>query len=189
MNVAVTRAAEGFPRRAFTVEDIRRMIDAGVIGEDERFELIEGEIVPMSPKHDPHERIKVAFAIAISRRLPDDLWLGIEGTIYLAERTFVEPDLCIFRRELKIQEVKGADLLLVVEVADSSLAFDIGTKARLYASYGARELWVVNAQSLVTAVHTGPTANGWTSVREVGPTDFLQLAAVPGFTFRLADVD
>ena len=57
MNVTVTRAAEGFPRRAFTVEDIRRMIDAGVIGEDERFELIEGEIVPMSPKHDPHERI------------------------------------------------------------------------------------------------------------------------------------
>jgi hypothetical protein len=63
MNVAITRAAEGFPRRAFTVDDIRRMIDAQIIGEDEKFELIEGEIVMMASKGIAHEGIKSALNV------------------------------------------------------------------------------------------------------------------------------
>jgi hypothetical protein len=70
MNVAVTTAAEGFPRRAFTAEDIARVIDAGIIGEDEKFELVEGEIVMMAAKGLAHERVKSALTIAVSRALP-----------------------------------------------------------------------------------------------------------------------
>ena len=55
MNIALTRATDGLPRRAFTVDDIRRMVEAGVLGEDERFELIEGEIVVMSAKGYAHD--------------------------------------------------------------------------------------------------------------------------------------
>jgi Uma2 family endonuclease len=189
MNVAWTRAAEGLPRRAFSVADVRRMIEAGVIREDEKFELIEGEIVPVSPTHDPHERIKSALVLAIAPRLPADLWFGVESSIYLAERTFVDPDLCIYRRELKSHDVKGPDLLLVVEVADTSLAYDLGTKARLYASYGVQELWVVNAQTHFTSVHTGPTATGWASIRQVAPTEWLSMTALPGLGLRIADIE
>jgi hypothetical protein len=71
MSVAVTRAAEGFPRRAFTVEDVARMIDAGVLGEDEKFELVEGAIVMMPAKGIAHERIKSPLTIAVARALPD----------------------------------------------------------------------------------------------------------------------
>jgi hypothetical protein len=70
MSAVWTRAAEGFPRRAFTVADVRRMIDAGVLGEEEKFELIHGEIVPAPPSRDPHERIKSALVAAITRWLP-----------------------------------------------------------------------------------------------------------------------
>lgn len=164
------------------------MIDAGVLGQDEKFELIEGEIVPVSPSHDPHERIKTALIRAISRWLPDDLWFGTESSIYLAEKTFVEPDLCIFRNELKSHDVKGSDLLLVIEVADSSLTFDRGTKALLYASHGARELWVIDVATKVTSVHTGPTGVGWTSVREVLPTETLRATAVPELEISIADL-
>lgn len=164
------------------------MIEAGVIGEDEKFELIEGEIVPVSPSHDPHERVKSALIVAIARRLPDDLWLSVESSIYLAERTFVEPDLCIYDRRLMLEDVKGPDLMLVIEVADSTLAFDLGPKAQLYASYGAQELWVVNARTRTTTVHTGPTATGWASVREVASTDALPIAALPGLILTLADL-
>jgi len=181
MNVAWTRAAEGLPRRAFTVADVRRMIDAGVLGEAEKFELIEGEIVPMSPSYDPHERMKTALILAISAWLPDGFWFGSESSIYLAEKTFVEPDLCIFREELKSHEVKGSDLFLVIEVADSSLAFDRGTKALLYASHGVRELWVVDVASKITSVHTGPTGVGWANVREVLPNETLRASALPNF--------
>ena len=188
MNVAWTRAAEGFPRRAFTVADVQRMIEAGILGEEERFELIKGEIVPMSPSHDLHERLKSALILAVTRWLPDNLWFGVESSIYLSEKTFVEPDLCIFRKELKSHDVKGADLLLVIEVADSSLEFDRGTKALLYASHGARELWVIDAATKVTSVHTGPTGVGWTNVREVQQIKTLRAALLPNFELRIADL-
>jgi Putative restriction endonuclease len=98
MNVAVTTAAEGFPRRALTVDDISRMIAAGVIHEDEKFELIEGEIVMMAAKGIAHERIKSALTVAISRALPDDLTIGVEATLRLTNMIRVEPDVAVFPR-------------------------------------------------------------------------------------------
>ena len=100
MNVAVTTAAEGFPRRAFSVEDISRMIEAGVIHEDEKFELIEGEIVMMAAKGIAHERIKSALTVAISRALPDGLTIGVETTLQLTNMIMLEPDVAFFPKEL-----------------------------------------------------------------------------------------
>src|ERR1700693_937294 len=100
MNVAATTAAEGFPRRAFTVEDISRMIEAGVIREDEKFELIEGEIVMMAAKGVAHERIKSALNIAVVRALPDHLTIGVEITLQLTDTVMLEPDIAVFPKEL-----------------------------------------------------------------------------------------
>jgi hypothetical protein len=72
MNIALTLPAEELPpHRAFTVEDIRRMVDAGVIREDEKIELIEGDIFMMSPKSMTHENIKNALTLALARAVPD----------------------------------------------------------------------------------------------------------------------
>jgi len=131
--------------------------------------------------------LKSAPILALAPRLPDDLWFGVESSIYLSDKTFVEPDLCIFRRELKSHDVKGPDLLLVIEVADSSLTFDRGTKALLCASSSVRELWVIDA-TRVTSVHTGPTGVGWSNVREVLLTETLRAAALPGLEVRVADL-
>ena len=87
MRANVTRAAEGFDRRSFTVSEILRMQDAGIISDDENFELIEGEIVPMQAKTHVHELIKSAQNIAIVRALPERLWLGVESTMYLSVDT------------------------------------------------------------------------------------------------------
>ena len=84
MNIAVTRAADGLPRRAFTVEDIHRMIEAGIFSEDERFELIEGDLVMMSPKHVAHERIKHLLNMALVRAAPAGTFVGIAATLQLA---------------------------------------------------------------------------------------------------------
>src|SRR5271157_4369064 len=115
MRAKVTRAAEGFDRRSFTVAEILRMQDAGIISEEENFELIEGEIVPMQAKTHIHELIKSALNLAIARALPDRLWLGVETTIYLSANTFVE--LVVYPRGIKLEEVKGSDILLAIEVA------------------------------------------------------------------------
>jgi len=183
----LTRAAEGFSRRAFTVDEIIAMQDAGIISEDENFELIEGEIVPMGPKYSAHERIKSKMVMGLSRACPPDLIVGIETSIFLSANTFVEPDISLYPERLRSQEVRGPDVLLAVEVAASSLAYDLDLKARLYARHGLREYWVVDAGSRTVWIHTGPSETGWASVVRKAPDDVLSCAAAPDFRFRLAE--
>ena len=96
MNVRVTKGAEGLERRAFTVDEIWRMVETGIIAPEERFELIEGELVPMSPKGPVHETVKSALAIALAKALPETLSIFIETTLELSDMTFVEPDLGVY---------------------------------------------------------------------------------------------
>ena len=188
MRASVTRAAEGLDRRAFTVDEILRMQEAGIIAEDENFELIEGEIVPMQAKTHAHELLKSALNMALVPAIPRTLWLGVETTIYLTPNTFVEPDLAIYPRGLKLESVKGSDIVLAIEVALTSLAYDRGLKSRLYARHGVHEFWVVDAAERRTFVHTRPSGEAWGSLIERGPTDTLSHPALPGFAIRLADV-
>lgn len=188
MRASVTRAAEGFDRRAFTVDEILRMQAAGIISEDENFELIEGEIVPMQAKSHVHELIKSALNIGIARALPNDLWLGVELTIYLNAQTFVEPDLVVYRRGLKLEAIKGPDLILAIEVSLTRMAYDHGFKSQLYARHGFLEYWVIDAAARRTHIHAGPQAERWTTILERGPQETLTHPALPGFALRLADV-
>jgi Uma2 family endonuclease len=195
MNVAVTTAAEGFPRRAFTVDDIARMIEAGIIGEDERFELIGGEIVMMASKGIAHERIKSAMNIAVVRALPDDLTMGVEVTLRLTDTTMLEPDIAVFPKALFGKSSTGfarldpGEARLVIEVAVSSLAYDKGLKAKLYARHRVREFWVIDANESITYVHTGPSGDGWSSIVKHGPQDTLTTPVLPGLSIRLDEID
>jgi len=187
MRANVTRAAEGFDRRSFTVAEILRMQEVGIISEEENFELIEGEIVPMQAKSHVHELIKSELNVALVRALPDHFRLGVESSIYLTARTFVEPDLVIYPKRIKLEDVKGRDIVLAIEVALKSLAYDRGLKGRLYARHGVNELWVIDAERRATYVHTGPSASGWRSIVERGPEETLVISALPSFAARLAD--
>jgi len=185
MRANVTRAAEGFDRRSFTVVEILRMQDAGIISDEENFELIEGEIVPMHAKTHLHELIKSALNIAIARALPDRLWLGVESTIYLSANTFVEPDLVIYPRGIKLEEVKGSTSCWRSKSRRTSLTYDRGLKARLYARHGVNELWVIDAERRRTFVHSGPGSAGWRTIAERGRDEALTLAVLPGFSAQL----
>lgn len=187
MPSALTKAAEGYPRRAFTVDEIIAMQDAGIISEEENFELIEGDIVPMGPKYSAHERIKSKIAMALVRACPSDLIVGFETSIFLSPNTFVEPDISLYAERLRSQEVRGPDVQLAIEVAASSLAYDLDLKAKLYALHGVQEYWVVDANERIAFIHHGPSETGWASVTRRGPDEPLSCAAVPEFKFRLAD--
>lgn len=194
MNVAVTRAADGLPRRAFTVEDIRRMTEAGILAEDENFELIEGDLVMVAAKHIGHDRIKNALTIALARAVPDDVYVAVENSVQLTETTLVEPDIAVVSRAVYRADPKSyarpraEDVLLLIEIAVSSLAFDRKVKAGLYARHGIREFWVIDAEAGITWVHTGPSGDGWTSIVERGPHETSTPVALPGLSVRLGDV-
>ena len=184
----VTQAAEGFPRRAFSVKDVLRMQKTGVIGPDEKFELVEGEIVPMQSKSHVHELIKSDITFKLVRAMPEDLWLGIESSMYLSDRTILEPDLVVYKRGLKLETIRGPDIILAIEVALTTFAFDRGLKASLYARYGVQELWVIDAKKRRTFVHKSAAPEGWGEVAEHGPKALLTCAALPGFAVRIGEI-
>ncbi|HUI94705.1 MAG TPA: Uma2 family endonuclease [Xanthobacteraceae bacterium] len=192
MNVAITRAAEGLPRRAFSVDDVRRMIDAGVLREDENFELIGGEVVMMAAKGFAHELVKNALTLAVARSLPATSTFGVENSLQLADDVLVEPDLAvILRAGFKPgphRFIQPADIQLIMEISATSLSYDRGLKARLYARYGIREFWVIDANERTAWIHTGPSGEGWSSIVERGPNDSLATPALPGFSLRLGDI-
>ena len=190
MNIVATRAAEGFPRRSFTVAEIRRMVEAGIIAEDENFELIEGELVVQSPKRNQHEIVKSALSHLFAGRTPGHHRVAVATSLYLDERTFVEPDLCLYPKRILPEDVKGGDVLLAIEVAGSSISYDRGLKAKIYARHGVSELWVIDAATRETWVHRQPKADGqWGSIDREAPDTPLSAAALPDIAIRMADLD
>ena len=143
-----TRAAEGLPRRRWSVAEIEAMVARGIIDGDERFELIGGEVVPMSPKGARHELVKKALQqhwVPLIVGTPIDLLT--ETTLYVSKDEFYEPDFLFWPRCIAIKDIAAATSLLIVEVADTSIAYDLGVKAPTYAGLGLPEYWVVNARA------------------------------------------
>ena len=108
--------------------------------------------------------------------------------MYLSPNTFVEPDLVVYPRGLKLEDVRGSDILLAVEVALTSLAYDRGLRRASMRAHGVRELWVIDAARRVTFVHQGPDSGGWRSIAERGPEEALTTDTLPGFSIRLGTV-
>ena len=188
--VRVTSAAEGLPRRRFTVAEVEAMVAAGVMEEDERVELIGGELVPMSPKGNQHEVVKSALVDRWIRSRPDDCRLTQETTFRLSEDTYLEPDVVIYPRASGLRGLTGANVLLVVEIANSSLHYDTGRKAALYASFGIRELWVIDAVRLTTRVFREPAPDGYRDTQDFGPAERLVPVVAPdAFAVRLDDLE
>jgi Uma2 family endonuclease len=185
----VSRAAEGLARRAFTISDLEKMVEAGLVDPDERLELIGGEIVPMSPKGNRHEAIKGAINFAWGRACPDGYLFIPETGLTLSKTTYLEPDFIVFSRERPLAELRGPDVLLAVEVADSSIDYDLRRKPLIYAEHGVRELWVVSAATRTVHVHIGPGPGGYAWVREYRASDRLEPTTAPlDFAFSLDDL-
>ena len=186
----VTNAAEGLPRRRFTIAEVEAMVEAGVMDEDERVELIGGELVPMSPKGNHHEVVKAALLDRWIRARTDDVRLVPETTFRLSEDTYLEPDVVIYPKASGIAGLTAANVLLVVEIADTSLSYDIGRKEALYASFGVRELWVVDAVRLTARLFRDPRPAGYAHARDASASEpLVPLFAPEAFALRLDELD
>ena len=120
----VTSAAEGLPRRRFTVAEVEAMVAAGVMEEDERVELIGGNWFRCRRREDHHEVVKTALLRRWFRAAPVEIELTPETTFRLSEDTYLEPDVVIYPRASGLPGLTGANVLLVVEIADLSLRYD-----------------------------------------------------------------
>jgi Uma2 family endonuclease len=181
-----TQAAEGLPRRRFTVAEIEAMVAAGIIDAHERVELIGGDMVPMAPKGLEHEILKNALHHRWVLAAPKHFRIVVATTFRLSEDTYLEPDNLLYPNPPGLTGITGPNVPLVVEIADNSLAFDLGRKAGLYASFGVRELWVIDAIKTTTHVFLRPSPEGYRDTSELGAADRVTPAFAPEiFALRL----
>lgn len=175
----------------FTRAAFEQLVADGAVGEDERVELIEGAIVTMSPVGPPHRAIVQALNRWFSRNLPAEYECQVQDPIALSEATEPQPDIAIvrFREDEYVGGHPSArDVLLVIEVADSSLEFDRGTKARLYARGGVPEYWVVDVPQRVVYVHRSAGPQGYGEIRTIRPPARIDLSQIPGLAVPLDQI-
>ena len=133
-------------RRRFTIKQYEKMVETGILAQDDRVELIDGEVVEMSPIGDPHVAIVMNLTHRLVLGVGDRARVQVHGPLRIPPRSVTQPDLVVLRpRSYRRQGAKPADTLLVIEVADSSLGYDRTVKLRLYARAGVPEYWIVDA--------------------------------------------
>ncbi len=145
-------AAPTLARRRFTSDDLTRMVETGLLGPDERVELIHGEIIDMGKEGAPHWSARQKLIGWFLRRLPVEIDLAPDGPLRLADDEEPEPDFYLFPATINVNDVRGGDVILAVEIADSSFTKDRQIKAPLYAEHRVREYWIVALEQRKTLV-------------------------------------
>ena len=161
------------------------MTAAGYFHEYDRFELLVGEIVPMSPKGRRHEIIRLQLGYRFTRLAPEDVFVAPEPQFNLSSDTYLIPDLLVHPTAIATPDVRGKDALLVMEVAETSRTYDLKIKLPLYAAHGVPEYWVINAATLVTTVHRQPSGNTYAVAQEIAPDTALVPSLAPTLTVSL----
>lgn len=173
-----------------TVEEVYALTEAGLFHVNENFELIDGEIVPMAAaKANWHEIMKSRLNRALVFALPDHARLFVEPSVTLASDMLVEPDLAVWRKGGLPRDMRGTDLLLVVEVSDSSIGYDLRVKAPIYARHGVRDYWVVDAVRQTIRMHRDPAGERYGDVREFEAHDRVEALLLPEVSIRLDELD
>ena len=158
-------------RRRFTVDEYYRMAEAGILREDDRVELLDGEIVEMTPIGPGHAGQVNCLTRIFTSRLGDRAIVSVQNPVILGTHWEPEPDFVLLRPRLddyRTAHPRPADVLLVVEVADTSLARDRKIKLPAYAAAGVPEVWILNLREERIEVYRDPAADGYRDVRRWG---------------------
>jgi Uma2 family endonuclease len=178
-------------RHRITVEEYERMIAANVWPEDERLELIEGELVRMSPINAPHAAAVKRLTELLRDRLGKRALVGVQDPIVLGDQSEAEPDISVLRRRADYYanaHPSPADVLLVVEVSDTTLEYDRDVKARLYARAGLPETWVVDLNGDRVIVFRDVDNGEYTRMESVRRGADMTPSAFPDVTLHVDDI-
>jgi Uma2 family endonuclease len=184
----MSHAVTDLPRRhRLSVDDYRRMAEVGIFAPDDRVELIDGEIIDMVPPGDSHI-VTVMLLDRALRVAEKDAFVLVQSPVRLSQFSQPQPDVALLRLRddsYRGHRLEAADVLLVVEVADSSLRFDRDTKMRLYAAHGIAEAWLVDVRGQRLIRHRAPQDGAYTLVDKPNLGAVLDVSALPGVTIDL----
>ena len=178
-------------RYRFTRDDYHRMANAGVFRPGVRVELIDGEIIEMHPIGRRHRGTVDKLTAIFAPRLGNAAIVRVQSSIALGNNGEPEPDLVLLRYRADFyteSDEKPEDVLLVVEVAETSERYDRCTKAPLYARFGIPELWIVDLKRIRITRYLDPTPDGYASTRIYRRGESIGPLAFPDLLIPVADI-
>jgi Uma2 family endonuclease len=174
------------PRRRLSVAEYHRLGQVGILGADDRVELLEGQLVKMSPIGPRHALAVDALAEILITAVAGKAGVRVQNPVTLDDGSEPQPDIAVVARPW--QGYPGAhpgpaDILLLIEVADSSLETDKGAKVALYAKAGIRAFWIIDLTINTVHVYRTPSNGAYQSITTVPPSAMLALEELPGVRF------
>ncbi|QGP92833.1 Putative restriction endonuclease [Neomoorella glycerini] len=184
-------AAVEVARRRFTVEEFYQMARAGILGENDRVELIDGEIIEMVPIGTRHAACVRRMDRIFSTKIGNNALVDTQNPLRLDQNSEPQPDLMLLKPRDDYYasfHPRPEDVLLLVEVADTSVAYDREVKVNLYAKGGVNEVWLVNLQAQQVTAYRLPSPSGYREIKEYGRGDHISLLAFPGLNIPVQDI-
>lgn len=182
-------------RIRWSVEDYYKMAEAGLF-DQRRVELIDGEIIEMSPQRNDHTAAVSLLAYALESAFPrNEFWIRTQAPLQLGPGNDPEPDIAVVRGSARTIKSHPTSALLVVEVSDTTLRYDQTIKASLYASYGIQDYWIVNLPAKTLNVYRGPVVDDtqrfgfrYQSVQALNADAAIHALAAPSVAIRVSDI-
>lgn len=173
------------------IHEWRKLGEANIFPPDSRIELIEGEIFEMSPigsNHASHlKRINKLF----TRLIPENLFSSVQDPLQLGDLSEPEPDFMLLKPSQDSYSSRhpfAEDVLLLIEIADSSLTFDQNQKLRLYALHNVPEYWLLNLNDNCLEVYLKPHGEVYAEKNTLYKGDSITLSQLPGISIQVADI-
>ncbi len=177
------------PRRALTVADYHRMGEVGILTEDDRVELIEGALVALSPIGSEHAGTVNALNRRLVLAVGERGVVAVQNPVQLDDLSEPQPDFAVLKPrsdDYRRATPRPDEVLLIIEIADSSLAYDRTVKRSLYARHGIPEFWIVNLSAGEVEVCRTPSGDDYVSVSRVGRSGMLEPERLPDATIPVA---
>jgi Uma2 family endonuclease len=171
------------PRRKLSLSEFHRMGDAAILRENDRVELIQGELIEMAPIGSRHAGKVNRLSNFLSRAVGSRAIVATQNPIMLPPDSELQPDVALLKPRADYYESSlpgPADVFLIIEVADATLAYDRDVKIPLYAQHAIPEIWLVDVQSGSLSIYRDPSPRGFQQVLIAAHTDTVSPAMVPG---------
>jgi Uma2 family endonuclease len=179
---------DGVTRHRISVDEYYRMAEVGLLAPDARVELIEGEIVDMAPIGSRHGGAVYELTRLLVRAVGDRAVVLVQGPIRLGRRSEPQPDLALLRPRAdgyKRSHPTAADVLLVIEVSDTTLKYDLQTKVPLYARHGITAVWVFDLENKRLRTFRTPSEGRYLDVAETQSPGLTPLPGLDGLSVEL----
>ena len=177
-------------RYKLSIEDYHKLGAAGILGEDSRVELIEGDLIEMAPIGITHMRCVNRLNRLLMQAVGDAAIVSVQNPVTLPPRSEPQPDVALLKPAADQADhvPHPADVLLIVEVADTTLNYDRRTKLPLYARAGIVEVWIVDVQGQTIETFSAPTDTGYARTAVHRRADTVTPIQVPAASIRLDDL-